>query len=748
MPDPFAGKPDARMYRTGDLGRWLADGNIEFLGRNDFQVKIRGFRIELGEIEARLCEHAGVREAVVIAREDGSGDKRLVAYYVGEEELGAEALRAHLSASLPDYMVPSAYVRVERLPLTPNGKLDREALPAPEGDAYVRGGYEAPVGETEELLAKIWSELLGVERVGRHDNFFELGGHSLLAVKLLSTLKQNNFDVSLTKLLAYPTIAGLISDVGAHCELLLNRGAIPLRSTGNQPPLFILPEASGEMFYGADLTKHLVGDFPVYGLQLYPAREAPMRTIEAMAAKLRQIIRTIQPMGPYRLAGWSFGGKLAYEIATQLIGEDKTVAFVGLLDSFYVQQPRLSKMDDKQLNDLNEIEDFDKNRALWPKELTETEIRQLLFRYRMHAVADKEYQVKPIPIPIHLFAAEDNAFNAIKSGWNQIVPKSQMQVVPVPGNHQSMMEDPHIASLGAALSYAIELQQASAVQFPLRNDEDYSPLVKIQEAPHGNHSILCIPGAGANVASFTDLASALGQNWRVQACQSRGLDGVNIPHSTVPAAAAAYLNALKKSHQAAPIHLLGHSLGGWIALEMALQLQENSCTVASLTIVDSSVPDADRVKLREYNRAETLIQMAHLFELAAERPLGLLLADIETLSAQQQLELLHERLVRVQLMPPRSRPDTLRGPVRLFEMGLRMSYQPQSTFFGKTRLVLVSDTELDNAANETKFMNSIEGWRRFAPNLIPWRGPGNHITILKTPYVSDLANWLSDSLPD
>ena len=210
LPDPFAGGPDARMYRTGDLGRWLADGTIEFLGRNDHQVKIRGFRIELGEIEARLEEYPGVRQAVVLAREDRPGEKRLVAYYAGGEEIEAGALRAHLGAALPDYMVPSAYVRLERLPLTPNGKLDREALPAPEGDAYARGGYEPPIGATEELLAQIWSELLGVERIGRHDNFFELGGHSLLAVTLMSRLRQAlNVEVPLAGLFARPVLSDL-----------------------------------------------------------------------------------------------------------------------------------------------------------------------------------------------------------------------------------------------------------------------------------------------------------------------------------------------------------------------------------------------------------------------------------------------------------------------------------------------------------------------------------------------------------
>jgi amino acid adenylation domain-containing protein len=216
LQDPFVSDAQARMYRTGDLGRWLADGNIEFLGRNDFQVKIRGFRIELGEIEARLAEHSGVREAIVVSREGASGDKRLVAYYTcvetlegSKDRMRAEQLRAHLLAKLPEYMAPSAYVKLERLPLTPNGKLDRKALPEPAWDAAAER-YRAPRNAAEEILAGIWEEVLAVERIGIDDNFFELGGHSLLAMRVVSRVRKAlQVDLGVRRLFEEPTVARL-----------------------------------------------------------------------------------------------------------------------------------------------------------------------------------------------------------------------------------------------------------------------------------------------------------------------------------------------------------------------------------------------------------------------------------------------------------------------------------------------------------------------------------------------------------
>jgi amino acid adenylation domain-containing protein len=211
LADPFDGRDGARMYRSGDLGRHLADGSIEYLGRNDHQVKVRGYRVELGEIEARLSELPGVREAAVIAREDRPGDKRLVAYLVGHAD--ASQLRAQLSQRLPSYMVPAAYVVLDALPLNANGKLDRKALPAPEGEAYGQRAYTAPQGEVEQALAGIWSQLLGVQQIGRDDDFFELGGHSLLAIRLLEQLRRRGWSADIRSLFEHPRLAALAATI-------------------------------------------------------------------------------------------------------------------------------------------------------------------------------------------------------------------------------------------------------------------------------------------------------------------------------------------------------------------------------------------------------------------------------------------------------------------------------------------------------------------------------------------------------
>jgi hypothetical protein len=212
VPDPFATTPGARVYKTGDLARYRPDGTIQFLGRLDFQVKVRGFRIELGEIESVLERHPAVRQAVVLAREDRSGQKQLLAYLVCATEPTSEMdLHGHLRANLPDYMVPSVFVMLDAFPLTPNGKVDRRALPDPERTRPESGGlYVAPRSPVEQALASIWANVLRIERVGMNDHFFYMGGNSLLATRVMAQVRQVlGVELPLRSLFEGPTVAAL-----------------------------------------------------------------------------------------------------------------------------------------------------------------------------------------------------------------------------------------------------------------------------------------------------------------------------------------------------------------------------------------------------------------------------------------------------------------------------------------------------------------------------------------------------------
>ncbi len=213
LPNPFGPEPGGRLYRTGDLARYQSDGNIEFLGRFDDQVKIRGFRIELGEVESALLQYPGISEATVTAREDSPGDKRLVAYLVltnGADSSDAELVR-FLNTKLPEYMIPSAFIRLQAFPLTPNGKVDRAKLPLPGPvRTGIEGGYVAPRNELEEELARIWQDVLRADRIGIDDNFFDVGGHSMLAVRLFVRIEQlTGKNLPLATLFQAPTILQL-----------------------------------------------------------------------------------------------------------------------------------------------------------------------------------------------------------------------------------------------------------------------------------------------------------------------------------------------------------------------------------------------------------------------------------------------------------------------------------------------------------------------------------------------------------
>jgi amino acid adenylation domain-containing protein len=335
LADPFDATPGARLYKTGDVARWLPDGAIEYLGRADFQVKVRGFRIELGEIEAALADHPGVRDAVVLAREDRPGDVRLVAYWTAADPAAAPPvadLRAHLGGRLPEHMVPAILVQLPALPLLSSGKIDRRALPAPKLGS---GEYVAPSTPTEEAIAAIWAEVLGLPRVSVRDEFFALGGHSLLAAKVLDAVDRRfGKSLPLVTLLLAPTVerlAALVLAEGPGVTVTAGQSpsVIALRREGTKRPLFLArpgSRSSGALMYAA-LAQKIDPDRPVYAFLNRPAvdLDAPYASIEDMAAEYLAAMRAIQPRGPYLLGGWSLAGMTAFEMANRLVARGERV---------------------------------------------------------------------------------------------------------------------------------------------------------------------------------------------------------------------------------------------------------------------------------------------------------------------------------------------------------------------------------------------------------------------------------------
>ncbi len=335
VPNPFPGGAGERLYRTGDLARFQADGNIEYIGRIDHQVKVRGFRIELGEIEAALAGLAGVRDAVVLAH-DGVGGTQLAGYVVADSAEDAERLRESLRESLkrqlPDYMVPAHLMLLERMPLTVNGKLDRQALPQPDA-SLSQQAYRAPGSELEQRIAAIWSEILGVERVGLDDNFFELGGHSLLLLMLKERIGDTcQATLSISQLMTHASVAEQAACIeGQARESLL----VPLNGRREGSPLFMFHPSFGSVHCYKTLAMALRDRHPVKGVVcralLGAGREVP--EWDDMVAEYAEQLLQEHPEGVFNLAGWSLGGNLAMDVAARLEQRGRQVAFVGWIDA-------------------------------------------------------------------------------------------------------------------------------------------------------------------------------------------------------------------------------------------------------------------------------------------------------------------------------------------------------------------------------------------------------------------------------
>ncbi|WP_238211649.1 non-ribosomal peptide synthetase [Pseudomonas sp. PAGU 2196] len=771
LDDPFSTRPGARLYRTGDLARHQADGNIEYLGRNDDQVKIHGLRIELGEIQACLTRIEGVKEAVVIAHE-----QQLLAYYTGES-FPVEALRSALLGRLPTFMVPALFVHLQALPLNPNGKLDRKALPLPDTDALQRRVYQAPEGETETLLAAIWAELLGVERVGRHDNFFELGGHSLAAIRLVDKMTKTGLKVAINDVFQHPSVALLAARLGSPDAA--HRGVIRVRAGGSQTPLFLVHEFTGLDFYFPVLGQHLPGDFALYGLPGIPADQAQPQTLECLARYQIDQMRSVQPHGPYRLAGWSFGGVLAFEMANQLLGVDEEVEFLGLIDTYV---PRLADQGkarwegpralERQLllncstfwrtqgpagaDKLARLQQLEAGQAdfatlvascrehqllygLWAS-MSDVQLLHYFTRELAHGHALAHYRPSPLSVPVHLLRAEQGSDSQSTLGWRETLPSQALVLLGVPGDHRSMMQAPHVAALGQALGQLL----GSVPSTNITKAAAYQPLVAIQTGQHGHAPLFCVPGAGDSVTSFIGLAEALGPDWPLYGLQARGLDGCSVPHTSVEAAADCHVQAIEALYPQGPLNLVGHSFGGWVAHAMAARFEAKGRQVRSLTLIDSEAPGEGGTCGQPYTLGEALQRLIEALQLSTGKTLGIDPGAFAEASDDQQLSQLHAAMVRVGLLPARSQPGALDGTVRTFATALRTAYRPTLSYHGPVGLVLVDDPGLDALGNAREHAAMQAGWQQLMPKLALWQGPGDHFSILKVPDVFSLAAWWHD----
>lgn len=355
-----AGGEIERLYKTGDLVRYLQDGNVECLGRIDSQVKIRGFRIELGEIESVLNSHPEIKQAVVIAAPDISGNKRLIAYLASDSvSISSTDIRQFLKQKLPNYMIPSALVVLEDLPLTPNGKVDRRSLPAPEQlQNEPAANFVAPQDELELQLSKIWEKVLGINSISINDNFFELGGHSLLAVMLFAEIeKMTGKNLPLATLFQAPSIKEL-------AEILRDEGwsspwtsLVSIKPGGSKRPFFCVHGAGGHVLNYYGLSRHLSPQQPFYALQAQglDGQQPIHDSVADMAAHYIKEMRELQPEGPYFIGGYCGGGKIAYEMAQQLHQQGQVVGVLALFNTYNFAH---SPQNDSPWNRLYEKVDF------------------------------------------------------------------------------------------------------------------------------------------------------------------------------------------------------------------------------------------------------------------------------------------------------------------------------------------------------------------------------------------------------
>lgn len=448
VPNPFSNIPGQLMYRTGDLARYRSDGVIEYIGRIDHQVKLRGYRIELGEIETGLMSYPEIRDALVIAREDTPGDKRLVAYCIpAGGKLVVSEIRAWLRSKLPEYMIPGAFVSLDSFPLSPNGKTDRRALPAPGSvsaglNEAGAGEYAQPRDFLEYQLSEIWDEIFNSQwPIGIHSNFFDIGGHSLMAVKMIAQIK-NIFgcEVPLASLFQAPTIAQLAEVIRKNQYRSEWSYLIPLQSSESGTPIFAIHLLDGIIFQmHMHFARHIGKYGPVYGIQArgVDGQDEPQNSMKEMAAAYLDAIFEVQPGGPYRIIGICDGATIAFEMAQQLRAANREI---GLLALVVPSNPPLQVKPPRP-----QVIDLSRELKSHPPELRKVIDAHFLARFT--------YYPKKYPGDVLYVEADDDPTSQsvpVRNAWQELVG-GDFHMISVPGDHNSCVRDPLIATLAERL---------------------------------------------------------------------------------------------------------------------------------------------------------------------------------------------------------------------------------------------------------------------------------------------------------
>ncbi|MBW8485476.1 amino acid adenylation domain-containing protein [Actinomadura parmotrematis] len=469
--NPF-GAPGERMYRTGDLLRWRDDGTLEYVDRADFQVKVRGFRIELGEIESAIAAHPSVANVAVLAREDEPGLKRLVAYVLPVAGREVPDLRRFAGERLPEYMVPAAVVVLDTFPIGPTGKLDRRALPAPDYGEALAG--RAPATPEEETLCALFAEVLGVERVGADVSFFDYGGDSITALKLVTRARQAGLELTPKDLFTRQTVEALLAADGQPdlgFEVLL-----PIRESGTRPPLFFVHPAGGLAWNYFQFQRYLGPDQPIYGLQARAfTRDELPGSIEEMAADYLELIRGVRPHGPYRLAGWSLGGLVAYEIAVRLQEAGEQVDLLAMIDSYHGLDldserrqilPELllgigvdaTMLDPAGNPDLDQIMGVLAERGDALATLDENDLVNVYRNYENGVRQSEEYRPRPFRGDVVFFTAlqgRDAGSPTAHGTWSGLVDGT-IEDHPLDVEHHHLMEPGPASEMGAVLAARLD----------------------------------------------------------------------------------------------------------------------------------------------------------------------------------------------------------------------------------------------------------------------------------------------------